>query len=183
MKIFVNGKLYRDRYGRFTNFKIKVIRFVKKVILVSFICGLIAGAYGIGKASSTATYVNAQTLQVDNLSSKIEQLKKEAVNGIMSCESQGYTEDDGIIIFDSNNKASIGRWQWQKSSIIYYYKTLYSQDITPKEAVLIALDDEKAGKLAYDVIFKDSKGWRNWYNCGVKTKIQTQLELIKKLES
>lgn len=127
-------------------------------------------------------HAEAKEIVIDNLGKKIEQLKDEALDSLKQCESAGYEDKDGIIIFDSNNKASIGMFQWQKASVIHYYKTLYNQDITPKDAVIIALDTEKAKKLAHDVIFGTDKGWTNWTNCAKKTGLITTLQIINKLE-
>ena len=112
----------------------------------------------------------------------IEQIKNKALDEIQACESAGHSEEDGIIIFDSNSKASIGQYQWQKTSVQHYYKTLYGQTISSKEAVIIALDTEKARKLTHDVIFTTEKGWTNWTNCGKKIGIVKTLELLKQLQ-
>jgi len=82
-----------------------------------------------------------------------------------SCESAGFSEEDAPIIFDSNNKASIGVFQFQKATIIHYFKTLYKEDITPKEAVMIALDEKKSRQLAEDIVF--SSGLSDWKTCAV----------------
>ena len=119
---------------------------------------------------------------VDNLGKKIEEIKLEALESLKQCESAGHSEDDGIVIFDANGKASYGQLQWQKSSVQHYYKTLYGKDITPKEAVLIALDTPKAQALAYDVIFTTEKGWTNWTNCAKKIGLVQTLGLVHKLE-
>ena len=66
-------------------------------------------------------------------------------------------------------------------TIIHYYKTLYSKDITKKEAVLIALDNEKAEQLASDIIFETEKGYRNWLNCSNKHGLAERVKFIKGL--
>lgn len=171
----------REVNGRFSSFRTKFVRFVKKLAFWSVIALLIYGAFQFGISSSETTYAR-ETIEVDNLGKKVEQIKNEALDALMHCESAGYSEEDGIVIFDSNSKASYGQYQWQKASVQHYYKTLYNQEITPKQAVLIALETEKARKLAYDVIFTTEKGWSNWYNCANKTKLQETLALISKLE-
>ena len=126
-------------------------------------------------------YVKEQVL-VDNLAPKIDELKSNLVEAIQKCESKGHKESDGIIIFDSNSEASIGTLQFQRKTVQYYYKHLYGKTITAKEAVLIALDDEKAEQLAHDIIFKDSKGVNNWYNCANSINAKGQLTVIKTLQ-
>lgn len=143
--------------------------------------------FGVFNArAQEVTYLQGKEIvkevQVDNLSKKIDEIKDEAVNGIMKCESAGHTEGDGIIIFDSNNKASIGQFQFQKATVIHYYKTLYNTDIDAKEAVLIALDTDRARKLTKDVIFKTDKGYTNWVTCSDKIGMKATLNVIHTLE-
>jgi len=168
----------RDNKGRFA--KTKAV--VRKLIVYSFIAGLVWGAFQIGSNFYGKPVYAVKEVMSDSLGKKTEEIKQEALADIKKCESAGLNESDGIIIFDSNAKASIGTYQFQKLTVIHYYKELYNEDITPKEAVLIALDDEKAGKLAYDVIFKTKNGLKNWINCSNKIELRKTLELIEKLE-
>jgi hypothetical protein len=154
--------------------------------IMLFTVAIMCGVFVIVTEYTRADYQAPQTKEilVDNLGKKITEIKSEALDALSQCESRGHKEEDGIIIFDSNNEPSIGRYQFQRDTVIHYYKVLYNQTINRKEAVLIALDDDKARKLAYDIIFSsDSKGWRNWFNCGNKIDIAATLKLIAKLES
>lgn len=125
---------------------------------------------------------------VDNLSEKINELKGSLISDIQKCESAGYNEDYGLITFDGHktNKnveiPSIGTYQFKKATIIYYYDTLYQKDITGKEAVLIALDNNKSGQLASDIIFKTDNGLSNWLNCSNKVNGRSRLDIIRQLE-
>ena len=65
--------------------------------------------------------------------------------------------------------------------MIQYYKTLCGKDITPKDAVLIALDTPKAAALAKDILFTAKDGWRNWYNCATKLSLPAEIAIIQKL--
>lgn len=136
---------------------------------------------------TTASEVEYRTTErevlVDNLSGKIRQIKDEALDALEQCESGGYTEDDGIVIFDSNGKASYGQYQWQKASVQHYYKVLHNTDISPKEAVLIALDRALARKLTDEVVFGTEKGYTNWLNCANKIGLKNIVDLVHKLES
>ncbi len=164
-------------------FKFRLIRLFRKTVIASFIIGAIVGAYKIGNSSVVVVQADdrSEELSQEILNSTIEALKDEVVETIRSCESGGYSEEDGIIIFDSNNKASIGTLQFQKTTVQYYYKMFYGEEITSKQAVMIALDDKKASELAKRIIFEDSKGWKNWYNCGNKHNIDAEVKVIKKL--
>ena len=165
-------------------FMLKVKKFFKRLFWTIVILGIIAGVFELGRYLYPAKVYTTQEIikEVDNLSGKIEELKNSLVLDIQKCESKGYKETDGIIVFDSNNQASIGTFQYQRKTVMYYNKTLYNKVITPKEAILISLDDQKAKELTTDIIFKDSKGWRNWYNCGVKVGAEGRLATINQLQ-
>jgi hypothetical protein len=170
MKIFHNGYLIASSKG------------IKK----KWATGLLIALGWLGLVlfvvlSSNKTTYAVQERVVDTLSIKVDELKSDMLDTLQACERSKYTEDDGIIIFDSNNKASIGTFQFQKATVIHYYKTLYGKDITGKEAVLIALDDNKARELAHDIIFSSKNGLSNWYNCTQKHGLEGQLAVINKL--
>lgn len=165
--------------------KYKVAILTRKFIGLSFILavGALLGSYWVGGLHTYVAPAQAEDKSGELLASKIESLKDEVVATLSKCESGGYSEEDGIIIFDSNSKASIGQLQWQVASVIHYYKVLYNKTITRKEAVLIALDKEKASSLAKDVGFKTkNKFGKDWYNCSTKHGLDAQVDLIKKLE-
>lgn len=166
-------KIVRDKKGRFSSFK--------KKLKITFGCLVVLGIAYVSGAVTNPIAIATPVFQ-DNLGPKIEQLKDELVEDIKKCESKGHKESDGIIIFDSNNEASIGNFQYQRKTVIHYQKVLYGKTITPKEAIHISLDEEESRKMTKDIIFKDSKGWRNWYNCGVKVGAQSRLNIIKELE-
>lgn len=179
LKVYYNGEL-RDSAGKFTSFRRIVWRGCEYVLVSLFII-LFVGLYWGSKQPMTYT-AEAQEIQVvDRTPEKIEKLKDQVVADLAKCESGGHNEDTGIIVFDSNDRASIGQLQFQKATVIHYMKTLYGKDITGKEAVMIALDTEKASALAKDIIFKDSKGWRNWFNCETKLGLGAKVEIIKEL--
>lgn len=57
---------------------------------------------------------------------------------------------------------SWGVMQFKLTTVMHYYEELYGEKITQKEALLIALDDEKARALARDIIFEVEGGVWNW---------------------
>jgi hypothetical protein len=145
------------------------------------------GAAGVFTAgfvlfADTSAMVQAMTpWAIDLAPKKIAELKKDVVVRLMRCEGGRFSESDGIIIFDTNKEASIGRAQFQRKTVIYYYKKLYGQDITPKEAIMIALDDAKAAKLAEDIIF-EADGLKNWLNCANKLGLAADVQVIRSIE-
>lgn len=189
LKVFYMGEPLRNIYPhatRFQVFKYKLARATRKLVIASFIVGAIYGAYNAGLSSTEPVTVQASK-EVDvsdtRFKVRIDNLKNGVANQLMKCESAGYSESDGIVIFDSNEKGSFGQFQFQKNTVIHFYKVLYGKVITPKEAVLIALDTDKARSLAIDVMFKTpNKAGKDWVNCTKKYDLDKQIDLIKKME-
>jgi hypothetical protein len=170
---YQNKKIVRTMY--------KLLKLLVKILVILFTIYIVARMYSHYNPS-----IKINTITVDNskelLSTKIELLKAEVVATLRSCESAGYKEDNGIIIFDSNKVASIGTLQFQKLTIIYYYKALYNKVITGKEAVLIALDDNLSGKLATDIMFTTkNKASKDWYNCSQRHNLDQRIDIINQL--
>jgi hypothetical protein len=63
----------------------------------------------------------------------------------------------------------------------HYEKKLYGTDISPKQAVIIALDDSQTAQLASDIIFK-ADGLSNWLNCATKLGLAADVKAIKHIE-
>lgn len=158
---------------------------LKKFIVLVFVVGI--ALYGGYKLNEKETMIEIREVErkviIDNLGIKIDELKDSMLDDLKSCESGGYSEDDGILIYDTNKEVSIGQYQFQKKTVIYYYKTIYSKNITGKDAVIIALNTEEARQLASDIIFKTDKGLSNWYNCTKKHNLQGRLDIIRQLET
>jgi len=188
-RVYYMGKRVRDNEGRFSSFKIKVKIFFRKVFQLSMLglalyVAFLSGRY-IQPSESIITIIEAE----DTLAGKIEGLKNEVVDTIRHCESRNIGEDKALITFDpdprqpNKNIPSIGEFQYKALTVQSYYKALYGEEISLKQATLIALDTEKATKLTKDIIFKDTgKGHNNWFNCSKKHNIASKVEIIKSLE-
>lgn len=194
VRLYYMGKRQKDIRLNMTKwevFKLKVKETIKTISIVVICIGLLCLFYYAGGRSNLGQ--NEPTTQVkevliDNLTPKINELKTAILNEIKTCESNGYSEDDGIIVFDPNPRnskvqpASIGVFMFKKATIIYYWKVLYGEEITGKRAVEIALSETESAGLAHDIIFKTDKGLDNWLNCAKKVGAYKQLEIIKELE-
>lgn len=123
-----------------------------------------------------------ERLHSDSLK-KIEDLKDDVVNRLAACETKGVKEPDAAIIFDSNNQASIGAWQYQIKTVQHFVKKFEQRDITRVEAIKIAIDHEKAHALTKRVLFEIQSGASdNWYNCEKKLGLEREIAVIKKLD-
>lgn len=137
--------------------------------------------------------VKVETKVVDTspemFAKKIDTLEKSVVEAVRNCERGGYNESYGLVTYDpkqgaaNNDKAmSYGTLQFKKSTVVYYYKSLYKKDITGKEAILIALDDGKSGDLAQDIMFKSPNLATDWLNCSNRLSLETMITAIKKIK-
>lgn len=178
MKIFLNGKrIDRDPRGRFAKTK-SFFKSLPRIAMIAAIGAFIGGYFVFISTPEVLQAVTPET--IDLTPAKIAELKADLVSRLSQCESAGHKEDDGIIIFDSNKVASVGTLQFQIKTVQHYYKTLYSMNITAKEAVLIALDHDKAAQLAEDIIF-EADGLKNWLNCANKLGLRAEVNAINRL--
>lgn len=184
------GKRLKDVYPYATKwqvFKFKAVRFIKLTLAgiasVAIFTAVLVTSFNLGGKFNPDT-VYAEKLidrSQDYYNERIESLKYDVVNRLSQCESGGAKDPDGLIIFDSNKKASIGRLQFQVSTVQHYYKALYQKTITQKEAIEIATNPEKAKSLAKDIMFKSKNQANDWYNCAVKLDLNKEIQIIKKL--
>ena len=178
--------IHRDTKGRYARGWFS--RFAIAVILVACV---IFGFHGYvmdtlsDEVSYSATVVEAdnspQTLAGAMYGKKVDTLKDDVVEAIAGCESAGAKDPDGLIVFDTNNEASIGRLQFQRKTVIHYVKKFEDRDIDMSDAVAIAIDKDKATSLAKRIMFEEKEGWRNWFNCGVKVDAGVKSGIINSL--
>ena len=180
-KILIVGKEpNRDTRGRFAR--------KHRWILLTSLAGILFGSV-VAFHVNFMDWMDQNTYQAPvetvfaavNMEARVEALKEDILTRLMECESAGYTEDDGIIIFDSNGAISAGQFQFQKKTVVHFFKELYGEDLTSKEALLIALDTAKARNLARDIIFTVDGGVYNWENCAKKIGIIPEITVLKKL--
>lgn len=162
-----------------------VVRRFKQLLKVSLVAGAIYLIFITGKSLGNETIINKVEAK-DTLSGKIEELKNEVVETIRVCESQN--NKDLIYTFDpdprqpSKQQASFGQYQYKLKTIVDYKKILHNETITERQALDIALDENKARELTNDIVFQDTgKGVGNWYNCSNKHNLKQKVAIIKQL--
>ena len=148
IKVLWNGKKLRDIYPYATGFQVfkwRLMRLIRKLAIGFSIASLvlIGGAVARYTWPVTVYSVTEKPVAVDNLGPKVQELKHEVLNKLRACESGGANSETGLIVFDSNNKASIGSYQFQKATVVHYAKLLNNKQISGKEAVMIALDEDR----------------------------------------
>jgi len=118
----------------------------------------------------------------DRLDRKIAELKAEVLDTLAKCESGGNASV--AIVFDSNEIASIGTFQWQPHSFQYYYEKKNGINLTEREAIIKALDDTEARALASYVVFETEKGGsKDWFNCFKWHSLNDKVKIIHQLEN
>lgn len=189
IKVMYNGKRMKDIYPYATKwqvFKYKTMKFIRKLIFWSILLTVLVFTIRYAFPKVEYSIVEKQVV-IDNLSEKVNQLKGELIADIKKGESLGKVDCDSMITFDPNvnNKKveipSLGCYQYKVSTVQHYYKKLYNQDITRKEAILVAMDENKAGELTRDIVFKEKGGLDNWYNTSKKYDLYNKLAIINKL--
>lgn len=184
------NKLVRGKDGRYRTqtkwevFKTRVTRGVRRALQLLAISGsatLVILVWYMYQAPPMIEYVQAEIVEIDNLTPKIEELKDEVLDTLKKCESSEATEDDAIIIMDTNKKLSYGLYQFQRTTVQHYSKTLMGQELTNKQAVEVALDGERSRELTSQILFRTDKGYRNWLNCSKRHGLKDKIALIKKL--
>lgn len=189
----------RDRQGRFARAKQKIKRYFIYFLVIGTLAALYE-AYQWHQTSITYLREHGITSTVEALAGdtneavevlagrllteKLETLQYEIVDSLAAdCETKGVAEPDAAIIFDSNNEPSLGAWQFQRKTVIHYYKKLYDQEINRTEAINIAIDHEKARTLTKEILFTEKDGWKNWLNCGKRLGLAEQITLINRLSN
>lgn len=127
---------------------------------------------------------HAEPTQTAIFEDKVKLLEDDILAQLASCESGGTEEPEAIIILDTNDAMSIGKYQWQIKSLQHYAHVFYHAKLSRKEAILLALDAHDSislDEITKKVIFEDSKGLGNWYNCTERKGLEPQVDLIKKI--
>jgi hypothetical protein len=113
----------------------------------------------------------------------IDAAKEKVIDMLEKCESGGKNEEDGIVVLDTNNVGSYGVVQWQRKSVMHYHHKRTGEKLNGRDAILLALDRERARDLAKWVIFDTDAGVAtDWVNCSRMHGLQTRVDLIKELQ-
>lgn len=109
----------------------------------------------------------------------VTQLKQEVIARLQRDESGGEDSGGSLVYTNDPNSAHVetcrriggmrdidcdswGVMQFKIPTIIYYYEMLHGETLTEKEAVVLALNDERARQLATKIIFEVEGGVWNW---------------------
>ena len=159
--------------------------------------------------SVTTTYVAEAIKPVakamrapDRLDKAIEKMKRDVVLRIRDAESSGYNPKEGDLFYTHDSAKSLraectktggkrnleceswGIMQMKIPTIQLWHKQLGKGEITEKDAMLLALDGEKAVAFAEEVIFGIKGSVWAWTTATAdRTWFDYQINLIRDLES
>jgi hypothetical protein len=122
----------------------------------------------------------AESTSDDTAPLPIEVLKDSVVERLVNCETKGRPDASSVVIIDTNNKASIGKLQFQAETVVTYAKLIEGRTIDRKEAMQIALDGERAASLAKRIIF-EKDGLGNWHLCSKQLRLAPEVKFIQSL--
>ena len=122
----------------------------------------------------------AEPISDDTAPQPIEGLKDSVVERLVKCETKGQSDANNVVVIDTNNKASIGKLQFQTETVVNYTKLIEGRAIDKKEAIQIALDGDRAARLAKRIIF-EKDGLGNWHLCSKQLRLAPEVKLIQSL--
>ncbi len=186
----------RNNKGRFRRSLTKIYI---TVIIASFLV-VVGGEKVMEWAEANEPIVIERIVEVD--SNIIQLMKEDLVNNLRLEESGGRMED-GRLLYTNDPRQSMkkkcnkiggvrdincdswGVMQFKIPTVIDFYDRLYGKEITEVEALLIALDEQKALKLAEDMIFEIEGAIWNWENSVNKKRSYylQQIPFIRSLEN
>ena len=103
--------------------------------------------------------------------SPAESMKTDLVERLAQCESGGQS------IYGAGG-LYVGPLQFHRTTVVGYYRILYGQQITHRDAVEIAMDRDRAHQLAKDIIFTSGNKVRDWPLCSRKLGLAAEVDRI-----
>lgn len=178
------GRFARSRVRRFFKFFMILgrweVRILGATLFIGALCMLTGQPAEYHFTQTAEAAVEAPT--IDPFKNKITALQDQVLEELsLGCESKGAREPDALIIFDSNEKASIGRFQYQIATVQHFVHYFTGEHITRHEAITIAMDKDRATELTRRVLFETELGWENWWICSNRLDIPAKLDMIKKV--
>lgn len=176
-------KYFKDEITLWVKAKWLMARGIRNLsIVASFVFVGYISAISYSSLHPKTVYADRETDISDQiLTARIEILKQSVVNDVSKCENPA--QNEGLIIFDSNKKASMGLLMFQTETVKWYEKSLNGKTLSDKEANQLALDGVKSKELAEQVMFTTkNKASMDWVTCARKANADLRIDMIKQLE-
>ena len=192
---------YRPTYdrdlktGRYT-FKSRVSRFFAKVwmwtkytmfgLATASVIFFMGYAYHGDQVSAEVNYIAVPPMSTTSpatIQDKIELLKNNVLDEMNACENPHHlltwNDDNSEHTLPMKDKPSNGDMAYKISTVKREYKILYGKDLTDKDALELALEQDQARALAINA-WVNIKGSINEWSCA-NDKMKTQVEDIRLL--
>lgn len=156
IKISYMGKHLKDIYPHATRFQVlryKFNKLMEKVVLASFILGMIYGAFQVGKytTESKVTHANIEVEKIIEVESK---KIPPVLQRIAKCESGNtHFDSNGQVLMRSNTNRTVDVGRYQLNSVWFKKATELGLDITKEK------DNEKMAVWIYE-----NRGTGDWYS-------------------
>lgn len=181
----------RDKIGRFAEkFVTKVKKVLRRSALVCALGWIVFGSFQYGQFEKSRTLIaEAASIPLTGFDIKgktLEQLKDEVITKLSNDENENPDavpfkwDDNSKGTLPAKDKPSYGCMQYKNSTVQRHYKAIYGESLTNLEAVLLALDCEKAKALAKEAIFGKLDAIGEWSAASehMKAKVEVIREMI-----
>jgi len=172
-------KQLRDNKGKFTK---------RKIILpvIGIITVLVLTILGVN--FKKWFYVDTpcpeeQILTIDTAKEILAKKKTEFLDILRDCECNPvkYPNQEDCIVWEEygvgKNRASWGRYMWKIGTI-----QNFKPELSEYQALLLAMDENKARALVEEVVFSNINAIYNWKNCNEKNNLYNKLQFIYELQ-
>ena len=144
IKVFFNGERLRDLYPHATRFQVlkwKIRNFFRKVVIASFVIGVIYGAFKIGSIVSADTVYTAK-----EITKEVQVINAPVMDRIAKCESNSnhYDPKTGQVRTEPNKNGTVDIGYYQINE--FYWGAKASElglDLTKEK------DNKKMGEWIY----------------------------------
>jgi len=140
-----------NKYPSDTIHLIKLILMLLGIILIVFGTGFLV-------AKADKAFKDFEKSEKERKTKDFHDLGVKNENEILDCLAEIETNNRNIKVIDSNNKISIGVYQFQLSTLKDIYPTLNNNELQA-----IALDPTQAKEIARTLLFEKGEWWR-WGN-------------------
>lgn len=188
-----NGKFARQTFfGRMkARISVWVTRFIeflktwliRSAIVSAFGWAVFAG-YMLNELNGTELVAYADTVTLPGIELKgksVEDLKAEVIHDLASKENGDgtelpvYLDDNSKGSLPRKDKVSVGCMAFKISTVQRHFKAIHGKELNNLEAVLLALDCDKAKELAKEAIFGELNAIGEWMGATEKMKIKVSL--------
>ncbi len=178
--------------SRYQVFKYRFFRAIRwtliRGLVVAGVSGIILTTYKIGQVHPDVSFTREISAMAvppayagETLEAKVEELKQKLADDMVKCENPTHVlvnpDDNKAGTLPLKDKVSIGDLQMKISTVQNFFHQLHGTNLTDREALMLALDTEKARELAIDS-WLNIKGSLNQWSCA-DDSMREQVKIIR----